>query len=81
MKVPDHWWDPADVNGICGGSGEGPLLGINKGRLLHIAHPDAFNGGHSLCHTTLRGWVSSYTEGRPFRLCEACYKLYTTGGE
>lgn len=82
MKIPDHWWDPADVNGICSASGEGPRLGKNyRGRLLHIVHPEAYLCSHSLCDTELHGDISTYSVGYPYRLCRACYKLYTTGGE
>ena len=77
MKIPDHWWDPANVNGTRAASGEGPVLGKNRrGRLLHIVHPESYAFCESLCDTELHGDISTYSVGHPYRLCRACYKLH-----
>ena len=76
MKVPDHWWYPADSMGIRHWNGEGPELAVLRGYTAHL-YKDM---DEALCGTYGTTIIDCYVVGREYRLCRACYKLHTTGG-
>jgi hypothetical protein len=76
MKVPDHWWGPADSMGIRHWNGEGPELAVLRGYTAHL-YKDMYE---ALCGTDGTTIIDCYVVGHEYTLCRACYKLHTTGG-